>query len=64
VFSFVPILGDFIALPTGFLAVVLGVIGVRRTERGVATNFGQALVGATLGAVALLVVLLMFAVTR
>lgn len=62
--SFVPVIGDFVAAPTGLLAVVLGVLGVRRSEKGVATNFGESLTGAALGAVAVLIVLLMIAVTR
>ena len=64
VFSFVPIVGDLVTAPTGLLAIVLGAIGVRRSERGEATNFGQSLTGATLGAVAVIIVLLMFAITR
>ncbi|WP_171904166.1 hypothetical protein [Streptomyces abyssalis] len=49
---------------TGPLALVLGATGIRRSEKGVATNFGPSLTGATLGALAILVVALMFAVTR
>lgn len=64
VFSFVPIVGDLVAAPVGVLAVVLGAIGIRRTERGGATNFGQSLTGATLGALAVCVVLLILAITR
>lgn len=64
VFSFVPVIGDIVAAATGVLAVVLGVVGVRRSEAGVATNFGQSLVGATLGTLAIFAVLLMVAVTR
>ncbi|QPP07715.1 hypothetical protein G4Z16_16400 [Streptomyces bathyalis] len=63
-FSFVPVMGDVVAAVAGPLALVLGAIGVRRSERGVATNFGPSLIGATLGALAILVVALMFAVTR
>lgn len=63
VFCFVPMLGDVVALPAGLLAVVLGVVGVRRSERGLATNFGPSLVGATLGALSVFVVVLMFVVS-
>lgn len=52
VFVFVPIVGDFIALPSALGAVVLGVVGVIRAERGLATNPGKALAGALLGMVA------------
>jgi hypothetical protein len=63
-FSLVPIIGDVVAAVAGPLALVLGAIGVRRSEQGVATNFGPSLVGATLGALAIMVVALMFAVAR
>jgi hypothetical protein len=61
--SFVPVLGEFLATPTGLAAIVLGVVGVLRNERGSATNYGQSLAGATLGILALLIVLFMTAVT-
>ena len=51
VFVFVPIVGDFVALPSALGAVVLGVVGIVRAERGVATNPGKALTGAFLGVV-------------
>ncbi|MCX4672658.1 hypothetical protein OG453_39470 [Streptomyces sp. NBC_01381] len=62
--SFIPVLGDFVAAPLGLLALVLGALGVWKNERGLATNFGPSLIGATLGALALLIVLLLFAVTH
>ncbi|MFD5972302.1 hypothetical protein [Streptomyces bacillaris] len=62
--SFIPVIGDFAAAPLGILALLLGVLGVWNNERGLATNFGPSLIGATLGAMALFIVLLMFAVTR
>lgn len=61
--SFVPVLGDFLAAPLGFLALVLGAVGIWHNERGHATNFGASLTGATLGTLAVLIVLLMLAVT-
>lgn len=51
VFVFVPIVGDFVALPSAVGAVLLGVLGVVRAERGVATNPAKALTGALLGVV-------------
>lgn len=62
--SFIPVIGDFVAAPLGFLALLLGVLGVWNNERGLATNFGPSLIGATLGALAIFIVLLMYAVTR
>ncbi|MEV0219044.1 hypothetical protein [Streptomyces sp. NPDC050704] len=62
--SFVPVIGDFVAAPLGLLALLLGGLGIWHNERGRATNFGPSLIGATLGVLALFIVLLMFAVTR
>ncbi|SFC41432.1 hypothetical protein [Streptomyces aidingensis] len=62
--SVVPVVGDFVAAPAGLLAVILGAVGVRHSERGVATNFAASLIGATLGALALLIAVLLAAVTR
>lgn len=62
--SFVPVIGDFIAAPLGLLALLLGVLGVWHNERGLATNFGPSLIGATLGALALLIFLMMLTVIR
>lgn len=62
--SVIPVIGDFIAAPVGLLAVILGVVGVRHSDRGLATNFGASLIGATLGTLAILIVVLMVAVTR
>ncbi|NJP65312.1 hypothetical protein [Streptomyces spiramenti] len=62
VFSFVPTLGELIAVPTGLAALVLGVVGARRCERGEAANLGWSLAGAALGVIALLIVVLVIAV--
>lgn len=51
-FVFVPVVGDFVAVPAAVLAIGLGLIGTRRAERGLASNAGQALVGTVLGAAA------------
>ncbi len=51
VFALVPIMGDFVAVPSALAAVVLGVVGLIRAERGLATNPGKALAGAVLGTV-------------
>ncbi|WP_219806340.1 MULTISPECIES: hypothetical protein [Streptomyces] len=63
VFSFLPTLGELVAAPAALLAIVLGLIGARLSERGAATNLGRSLAGVTLGIVALLIVVLVFAVT-
>ncbi|MPZ62531.1 MAG: hypothetical protein GEU93_14820 [Propionibacteriales bacterium] len=63
VFAFVPIVGEFVAAPSAVLAIVLGVIGLVRAERGHATNGGTALAGIILGVVAGFVVFLVMAAT-
>ena len=63
-FTFVPIVGDFIALPAAVCAVIAGVIGSGRVDRGLATNRGAAVVGGFLGVLALLLALVVFAVVH
>lgn len=63
VFALVPIVGDFVSVPTAVLAVVFGVVGLLRAERGVATNGGAALAGAVLGFVSGFITLLVVAAT-
>lgn len=54
---FVPGIGEFITVPASLAALVLGVVGLRRYERGHA-RAGPPAVGAILGALALLAALL------
>lgn len=60
VFAFVPIVGEFVAVPAALLAIALGLIGLGRVERKVATNGGEALAGCILGVVAGFVLFLVF----
>ncbi len=53
--------GVVVGLPLGILAVVFGAVGWRRARRGEATNGGQALSGAILGAAAVLLSIAMIA---
>jgi hypothetical protein len=62
-FSIVPIVGEFVAAPASVLAVVLGCIGIKRADDGLATNPGQAWLGVGLGVAGGFVTLLVFAVT-
>lgn len=62
VFAFVPVIGEFVALPAAIAAMVLGWIGFERAEDGEATNSSQAIAGGVLGLIAGLVVLLVFMV--
>ncbi|OWY82295.1 hypothetical protein [Rhodococcus sp. BUPNP1] len=61
VFAFVPVIGDFVAIPVGLVAVVCGWIGLERADKGTATNHREALSGACLGAAALFAVFVVFA---
>ena len=60
-FTFVPIVGEFIAIPAAIAAVVTSFIGFDRVDQGRATNRGDAVVGGGLGVFALLTMLVMFA---
>ncbi|KQU07059.1 hypothetical protein ASG56_05755 [Rhodococcus sp. Leaf7] len=61
--AFIPLIGDYVAVPAGVLAVACGWIGLCRDEDGVATNGRDAVIGAALGGAALFVVFLTFAAT-
>ena len=52
VFVFVPIMGDFVAVPAALAAMSLCLIGVVREDRGGATNSGKAMAGGLLGLIA------------
>ena len=51
-----------VGVVVGILALVFGVIGVRRVRRAEATNRGQALAGAITGGIGLLVSILLLAI--
>ncbi|WP_110241261.1 hypothetical protein [Nocardioides gilvus] len=63
VFSFFPIIGEFVAAPASALAIIFGSVGISRVERGLATNPGPAWLGIGLGVAAGLMTLLVFAAT-
>lgn len=46
---FVPLLGIFVAGPTGIGALFCGLVGIARAEEGSASNKGTAVAGALLG---------------
>jgi hypothetical protein len=51
----IPLLFCYVAgLPAGIAAIVLGIIGKRKADRGVAGNGGQAVLGIVTGAVGVL----------
>lgn len=62
--AFVPIVGDFVSIPAGLLAVVCGWIGLLRIEKGLATNYVETVVGTVLGTGALFVVFIIYAATH
>jgi Domain of unknown function (DUF4190) len=51
----IPLLFCYVlGLPAGVAAIVLGIVGKRRADRGAATNPGQAIAGIVTGAVGVL----------
>ncbi|SEE88682.1 hypothetical protein [Jiangella alba] len=63
VFAFVPFVGEFVAVPAAVLAIVLGLIGWDRAEKGLTDDGARALTGGVLGLVAALVVLFVYLAT-
>ncbi|SDT10655.1 hypothetical protein [Jiangella sp. DSM 45060] len=63
VFAFVPFVGEFVAAPAAVIAIVLGLIGWDRAEKGLADDGARALTGGVLGLVAALVVLFVYLAT-
>lgn len=61
VFSLVPIVGEYVAIPAAVAATVLGLIGFIRADQGLATNPWKALIGAVLGLVAGFILFISFA---
>lgn len=59
----IPMIGDIAALPFGVAAVLLGLVAVRRHDRGVADRAVRGTIGAALGAVVIAVVVTQFLVT-
>jgi len=54
--ALVPVIGDLVAVPLALFAVVLGVIGVGHYDSGRAPRMLPSVLGALLGAIALLLV--------
>lgn len=54
--AFVPFVGDYISVPLAVAAVITGWIGVGRADSGDATNGRDAMIGASLGLLALAMV--------
>jgi Domain of unknown function (DUF4190) len=58
----IPLLFCYIlGLPAGVAAIVLGIVGKRKADRGVANNPGQALLGIIAGAVGVLATIVIIA---
>lgn len=60
VFVFVPIIGDFIAVPAALAAMALAIVDIVRGAGGVATASGRALTGGLLGMIAAFTTLLSY----
>lgn len=63
VFAFVPIVGEFVAVPASLTAIALGLVGLWRVDKGIATNGRQAFAGSALGIISGFIFFLVFAAT-
>lgn len=54
--ALIPVIGDLVAVPAAVLAIVYGILGVGHYDAGRAPRMLPAMVGALLGAVALLII--------
>jgi hypothetical protein len=61
-FGIIPIVGIFLGLPLGVLAVVFGAIGITRVRRNLANNKGSAIAGLITGILAVVLAILSYAV--
>jgi len=65
--SFVPVFGDFMVIPLAFLAIVLGLVGIRRFQEGRAAGVvgvATAACGTILGAATSFIIVIMLAATH
>lgn len=62
-FTFVPLVGVFVAGPSAPLALVFGLTGLLRAEEGRATNKGAAVTGGLLGLASTIVLVVILAAT-
>ncbi len=62
--ALLPVIGDVLALPTGLAAAILGYLGVSRHDRGLEHRVATSYLGAGLGAIALLIVVVSLIATH
>lgn len=62
--ALLPVIGDVLAIPTGAAAAVLGYLGVSRHDRGLEHRVATSYLGAALGAIALLIVVVSLLATH
>lgn len=61
--TFVPVVGELVAVAVALAAITLGLIGFGRSEKGLADNLGQSIAGIFLGALVILIALIFLAAT-
>jgi|GEM_PF-3096694 len=61
--TFIPIIGELVAVAVALSAITLGLIGFGRSEKGLANNLGQSIAGIFLGAIVILIALIFLAAT-
>ena len=62
--GFLPVIGEFVAVPAAVLAVILGLVGLRRYDTGQAARVVPAVAGAVLGALAVMVTVVVLVATH
>ncbi|MGV8965558.1 MAG: hypothetical protein ACOH2F_04705 [Cellulomonas sp.] len=62
--SFIPGVGDFVAVPAAIIAIVLGLVGIQRFETGRAARVAAAACGTILGAAASLMFVVVLVATE
>jgi hypothetical protein len=60
----VPVAGELVAAPAAVIAVILGMVGLRRYETGRAVHVVRAIAGAVLGALAVMVTVVVLIATH
>lgn len=58
---FVPVVGEFVTVPAAIGAVIAGLVGVDRYDRGLASSRWDAVLGICLGVLVLLITLVLLA---
>ncbi|MDJ1371817.1 hypothetical protein C7K25_10640 [Gulosibacter molinativorax] len=62
--SFIPVVGDYVTIPLGVIAIILGCLDIWRAERGRRARVVPATFGTIFGGLALLLVMISMMATQ